>query len=180
MNRKNIKRMQTQGGVTLSIQVAKKAVPNWFTIGNLLCGLFSITSNMNDYLRMSAIFIFLSAFFDLLDGRVARKLKVNSDLGVELDSLADIVSFGVAPAILFHTLSPPSILTLISFMIYPAMGAIRLAKFSVKPTIGYFIGIPITAAGLIMAGMAFFLYSNSYITLILAILMVSPIKVKKL
>lgn len=68
-----------------------KAVPNLFTIGNLLCGVFSITMNMSDYLEVASIFIFFSAVLDLLDGRIARKLKVNSEFGVQLDSLADLV-----------------------------------------------------------------------------------------
>lgn len=157
-----------------------KVVPNLLTIGNLLCGVLSITFNMSGLLKASAIFIFLSAVFDLLDGRVARKLKVNSEYGVELDSLADIVSFGVAPALLFHSIAAPSILTSLAFILFPIMGALRLAKFSVKPTIGYFKGLPIPAAGLPLAGMGLFLYSNAWITLILALLMVSPIRVKKL
>ena len=70
---------------------------------------------MSEYLGTS-ILIFFSAVLDFLDGRIARKLKVNSEFGVELDSLADIVSFGVAPALLFHTIATPSILT---FGIYP-------------------------------------------------------------
>ncbi|TKI82912.1 CDP-alcohol phosphatidyltransferase family protein, partial [Bacillus mycoides] len=117
-----------------------KAVPNLFTIGNLLCGVFSITMNMSDYLEVASIFIFFSAVLDLLDGRIARKLKVNSEFGVQLDSLADIVSFGVAPALLFHSIATPSILTSLAFILFPTMGALRLAKFSVKPTIGYFKG----------------------------------------
>ncbi|SMQ86609.1 CDP-diacylglycerol---serine O-phosphatidyltransferase [Bacillus sp. OV166] len=157
-----------------------KAVPNLFTIGNLLCGVLSITFNMSGFLEVASIFIFFSAVLDLLDGRVARKLKVNSEFGVELDSLADIVSFGVAPVLLFHSLAAPSILTSLAFILFPTMGAIRLAKFSVKPTIGYFKGLPIPAAGLPLAGMGFFLYSNAWITLFLALLMVSPIKVKQL
>ncbi|EJR45817.1 CDP-diacylglycerol-serine O-phosphatidyltransferase [Bacillus cereus VD107] len=157
-----------------------KAVPNLFTIGNLLCGVFSITMNMSDYLVVASIFIFLSAVLDLLDGRIARKLKVNSEFGVELDSLADIVSFGVAPALLFHSIATPSILTSLAFILFPAMGALRLAKFSAKPTIGYFKGLPIPAAGLTLAGMGLFSYSNAWITLILALLMVSPIRFKKL
>lgn len=156
-----------------------KAVPNLFTIGNLLCGVFSITFNMNGFLEVASILIFLSAIFDLLDGRIARKLKVNSELGVELDSLADIVSFGVAPALLFHSIAEPSIFTSIAFILFPTMGALRLARFSIKPTIGYFKGLPIPAAGLPLAGMSFFSYSNVWITALLAILMVSPIKVKK-
>jgi CDP-diacylglycerol--serine O-phosphatidyltransferase len=129
---------------------------------------------------LSSIFIFIAAIFDLLDGRVARKLKVNSEFGVELDSLADIVSFGVAPALLFHSISAPSILTSLAFILFPTMGALRLAKFSAKPTIGYFKGLPIPAAGLPLAGMGMFFYSNAWITLILAFLMVSPIRFKKL
>lgn len=157
-----------------------KAVPNLFTIGNLLCGVFSITFNMSGFLQIAAIFIFFSAILDLFDGRIARKLKVNSEFGVELDSLADIVSFGVAPALLFHSLAVPSIFTSLAFILFPTMGALRLARFSIKPTIGYFKGIPIPAAGLPLAGMGLFLYSNAWITILLAVLMVSPIKVKKL
>lgn len=157
-----------------------KAIPNLFTIGNLLCGVFSITLNMNGFYRLAAMFIFFSAILDLFDGRIARNLRVNSEFGVELDSLADIVSFGVAPALLFHSLAAPSWFTSLAFIIFPTMGAVRLAKFSIKPTIGYFLGIPITLAGLIIAAMGLFLYSNHWITILLAILMVSPIKIKKI
>lgn len=157
-----------------------KAIPNLFTLGNLLCGVISITLNMSGFIEAASIFIFFSAVLDLLDGRIARKLKVNSELGVELDSLADIVSFGVAPALLFHSIAAPSILTSLAFILFPMMGALRLARFSVKPTIGYFKGLPIPAAGLPLAGMGFFSYSNAWITLILALLMVSPIRVKKI
>ncbi|MEH7505363.1 CDP-diacylglycerol--serine O-phosphatidyltransferase [Neobacillus drentensis] len=157
-----------------------KAVPNLFTIGNLVCGVLSITFNMSGFLEVASIFIFFSAIFDLFDGRIARKLKVNSEFGVELDSLADIVSFGVAPALLFHSIAAPSFLTSLAFILFPTMGALRLAKFNVKPTIGYFKGLPIPAAGLPLAGMGLFLYSNAWITIILALLMVSPIRIKKL
>jgi CDP-diacylglycerol--serine O-phosphatidyltransferase len=135
---------------------------------------------MNGYLRLAALFIFLSAFLDLIDGRIARRLKVHNQIGVALDSLADMVSFGVAPALVFHSLENPSFLTSIAFVLFPTMGALRLARFSVSPTIGFFVGIPITAAGLIMAGMGLFLYSNPFITIILSGLMVTPIKVKKI
>lgn len=165
-------------GTTL-INFIVRTVPNLFTIGNLLSGVFSITFTMNGYFRMASLFILLAVLFDFFDGRIARRLKVNSELGVELDSLADIVSLGVAPAILFHSLEPSSPLTTIAFMLFPTMGALRLAKFNVKPTIGYFIGLPITAAGLAMAIMSFFQYSNTFVTIFLAILMVSPIRIKK-
>lgn len=157
----------------------KRAVPNLFTLGNLLCGVLSITINMSGYLELASILIFISAIFDFLDGRIARKLKVNSEFGVELDSIADIVSFGVAPALLFHSIAVESFFTSLAFILFPTMGAIRLARFSVKPTIGYFNGLPIPAAGIPLAIMGLFLYSNAWITIILALLMVSPIKVKK-
>jgi CDP-diacylglycerol---serine O-phosphatidyltransferase len=165
-------------GDTLFSQVVK-SIPNLLTIGNLICGVLSITLNMSGLIMISSIFIFIAAIFDLFDGKVARKLKVNSEFGVELDSLADIVSFGVAPALLFHSISAPSILTSLAFILFPTMGALRLAKFSAKPTIGYFKGLPIPAAGLPLAGMGMFFYSNAWITLILAFLMVSPIRFKK-
>jgi len=165
-------------GDTLFSQVVK-SIPNLLTIGNLVCGVLSITLNMSGLIMISSIFIFIAAIFDLFDGKVARKLKVNSEFGVELDSLADIVSFGVAPALLFHSISAPSILTSLAFILFPTMGALRLAKFSAKPTIGYFKGLPIPAAGLPLAGMGMFFYSNAWITLILAFLMVSPIRFKK-
>ncbi|WP_316569979.1 CDP-diacylglycerol--serine O-phosphatidyltransferase [Neobacillus sp. YIM B06451] len=156
-----------------------RSLPNWFTIANLLCGVFSIILNMNGLILLSALLIFASALMDLLDGRIARRLNVNSEVGVELDSLADIVSFGVAPALLVYTLAPDSMLTSFAFTFYAAMGALRLARFSASPTVGYFMGIPIPLAGMVIAGMALFDYSNAYITIILAILMVSPIRIKK-
>lgn len=157
-----------------------KWIPNLFTIGNLLSGVLAITFIMDGYIRMAVFLIFIAALMDLLDGRIARRLKVNSELGVELDSLADVVSFGVAPAILFNTLIDHTWLTTVAFLLFPTMGALRLARFNVKPTVGYFMGIPIPLAGLIMAGMGYFYYTNPYITIVLALLMVSPIRVKKL
>lgn len=148
------------GGTNLFNQLVK-VIPNLFTIGNLLCGVFSITLNMSEYLGAASILIFFSAVLDFLDGRIARKLKVNSEFGIELDSLADIVSFGVAPALLFHTMAAPSILTSLAFILFPTMGALRLAKFSIQPTIGYFKALPISAAGLSFAGIGLFSYSNA-------------------
>jgi CDP-diacylglycerol---serine O-phosphatidyltransferase len=135
---------------------------------------------MNGYYQSASMLIFLSAFFDLFDGRIARSLRVNNRLGVELDSLADIVSFGVAPALLFHSMTDPSIITDIALLLYPSMGALRLARFNANPTEGYYIGLPIPIAGLIIALMGMFEYSNPYISIFLAILMVSPFKLKKL
>ncbi|MEW9667428.1 CDP-diacylglycerol--serine O-phosphatidyltransferase [Ammoniphilus sp. 3BR4] len=157
-----------------------RSIPNLFSLGNLLCGVFSITFTMNGFQRIASLLIFLAAFLDLFDGRIARKLKINNQVGVELDSLADVVSFGVAPALLFHTLAEPSWINPIAFILYPTMGALRLARFNANPTVGYFMGIPITFAGLVMSFMGLLLYANPYITILLSILMVSPIRIMKL
>lgn len=157
-----------------------RSIPNLFSLGNLLSGVFSITFAMNGFNVAASLLIFFSAFLDLFDGRLARKLKVSNQIGVELDSLADVVSFGVAPAILFYTLAEPSFLTTLAFILYPTMGALRLARFNANPTVGFFVGIPITFAGLFMGLLMLFSYTNSLITILLALLMVSPFKVKKL
>lgn len=157
-----------------------RSIPNLFSLGNLLSGVFSITFAMNGFYKMASILIFLSAFLDLFDGRIARKLKVSNQIGVELDSLADVVSFGVAPAIIFYTLADPSWITSIAFILYPTMGALRLARFNANPTVGYFIGVPITFAGLLMSLMALFSYTNPWITILLAYLMISPFRIMKL
>lgn len=157
-----------------------RSIPNLFSLGNLLSGVFSITFAMNGFYKMASTLIFLSAFLDLFDGRIARKLKVSNQIGVELDSLADVVSFGVAPAIIFYTLADPSWITSIAFILYPTMGALRLARFNANPTVGYFIGVPITFAGLFMSLMALFSYTNPWITILLAYLMISPFRIMKL
>ncbi|RKD24041.1 CDP-diacylglycerol--serine O-phosphatidyltransferase [Ammoniphilus oxalaticus] len=156
-----------------------RSIPNLFTLGNLMSGVFSITFAMNGFYKIASLLIFLSAFLDLFDGRLARKLKVTNQVGVELDSLADVVSFGVAPAILFHTMAEPGFLTNLAFVMYPTMGALRLARFNVKPTVGYFVGVPITFAGLTMSLMMLFSFSNGLIPILLALLMVSPFRVMK-
>ena len=81
----------------------KRNIPNIITLTNLTCGLLSIIFAFQGELKLSALFIFAGAFFDFFDGLAARLLKVNGELGKQLDSMADMVTFGVAPGfILFH------------------------------------------------------------------------------
>ncbi|WP_252227137.1 CDP-alcohol phosphatidyltransferase family protein, partial [Clostridium sp. ZBS2] len=82
----------------------KSCIPNIFTFINLSCGVLSILSVMYDRIDLASIFILIAGLVDRYDGRVARFLNVSSDLGKELDSLADLVSFGVAPSILIYIL----------------------------------------------------------------------------
>jgi len=96
-----------------------RGTPNALTLGNLTCGLFSLILAINGLYRFSALFIFLAAACDFFDGRVARMLGYTSDIGAQLDSLADVVSFGVAPAILAHTIRNWSFLMVIAFLSFP-------------------------------------------------------------
>jgi len=96
-----------------------RGTPNALTLGNLTCGLFSLILAINGLHRFSALFIFLAAACDFFDGRVARMLGYTSDIGAQLDSLADVVSFGVAPAILAHTIRNWSFIMVIAFLSFP-------------------------------------------------------------
>ena len=96
-----------------------RGTPNGLTLGNLTCGLFSLIMSMNGLHRISAILICFAAACDFFDGRVARMLRITSDIGAQLDSLADVVSFGVAPAILAHSITNWSFLMVIAFVSFP-------------------------------------------------------------
>jgi len=162
---------------------AKKMVrqtPNALTLGNLTCGLFSLIMAMNGFYRFSALFIFGAGLCDFFDGRVARHFKITSDIGAQLDSLADVVSFGVAPAILAHSIANWSFFMIIAFISFPLAGAWRLARFNVHPTHDHFIGLPIPAAGITVAILALFSFVSPLIMIGLAVLMVSPLQVPKL
>jgi CDP-diacylglycerol--serine O-phosphatidyltransferase len=97
----------------------RRGAPNALTLGNLTCGLFSLIMAINGLHRFSALFIFLAAACDYFDGRVARMLGVTTAIGAQLDSLADLVSFGVAPAILAHSIKDWSFLMFIAFVSFP-------------------------------------------------------------
>ena len=139
----------------------KKHIPNFITLMNLLAGIFSIYLGMKGEIQLSAALIFVAAIFDFFDGFLAKILKAKSDLGVQLDSLADMVSFGVAPAfVLFHTIEmafeiqgdfSESYLPFIAFMV-PLFSALRLAKFNIDENqSSSFIGMPTPAVALLLA-----------------------------
>ncbi|CAF0732965.1 unnamed protein product, partial [Didymodactylos carnosus] len=127
-----------------------------------------------------SLFIIAASVCDVFDGRLARYLKTDGPMGVQLDSLADIVSFGVAPVILAYSISHWSFLMTIAFVVFPSAGAWRLGRFNVNPTQDYFVGLPITAAGLIVSFLALFSYTSPLIMIALASLMISTLKVPKL
>jgi CDP-diacylglycerol---serine O-phosphatidyltransferase len=156
--------------------------PNFFTLSNLSCGVIALVFIVNHHPIPATFLVFASAFCDLLDGKVARKLKVDSEFGVELDSLSDVVSFGVVPALMVFETVPYHLISSFVLLLFPIGGALRLARFNTRPTSGSFEGLPITAAGLITAALLWFpsiYWLVPYIALLLAILMVSKIRVKK-
>ena len=166
-----------------------KYIPSIFTSANLASGFAAILIN-DPYL--SPLVILLGAFFDLLDGAIARKLNATSDFGAELDSLADLVSFGVAPAYLYfnHVLhSTNKITAAISVSFIVVFAALRLAKFNIDTEQkSNFIGVPSPASGIFFAMMVFESHSqklfnyndNTFIwislPIIFGLLMVSPLK----
>jgi CDP-diacylglycerol--serine O-phosphatidyltransferase len=166
----------------------RNSLPNMFTIGNLFLGIIAIILVFNERPELAAIFVIVAMLMDGLDGRVARALNVESEFGKELDSLSDVISFGVAPALIMYVVAFKEVTSIneattwIVTAIFPICGALRLARFNVVAgTPGYFIGLPIPAAGGVLATLALFSKElNPYIllisTLLLSFLMVSRVK----
>jgi CDP-diacylglycerol--serine O-phosphatidyltransferase len=135
-------------------KIARSAVPNAFTFANLGCGIMSLMMSFQGNYKWAGLFILLACLADRYDGRVARYLNVSNEIGKELDSLADVVSFGVAPSILafnIYGLSNFGLLGYLLLLVFPICGAYRLARFNVTQFDGEFYGIPITFAGMFMA-----------------------------
>lgn len=165
----------------------KKQIPNLFTLGNLYCGFLSIGYAANHQFKNAAVLVLIGMMLDSMDGRLARMLDAESLIGKELDSLADIVTFGVAPCFLvYYTIFfNNGVLGFAVSGLFPLFGAYRLARFNIsseKNTINHFIGVPITAAGGILALLTLFndevpSIVTTVIFTALCFLMVSTIKI---
>ena len=132
-------------------------IPSAFTLGNLFFGFWAIVQAFNGNFRQAGWFIVFAGILDSLDGRVARRMGTGSRFGAELDSLVDVISFGVAPALLIYFLefSTAGRYGWIVCFLYVVAVALRLARFNVlshgKPTPGWFTGLPSPAAGMTLA-----------------------------
>jgi CDP-diacylglycerol--serine O-phosphatidyltransferase len=135
-----------------TIKKLRSQAANMLTIGNLAFGGASVMATLNEFYSYSVLFIFIAAFLDRFDGMVARKFNQESELGKQLDSMSDIISFGVAPAILIYqlVLNEFGVAGMVFTVIYIASGAFRLARFNISESNGYFTGLPITAAGTVV------------------------------
>lgn len=136
----------------------KQHIPNLFTISNLICGSLSVVNLLEGgNPAWSGWLIFLAAFFDLLDGAIARALGVSGELGKQLDSLADVVSFGLAPSVIAYHFLSNNLSADLSFLKYitfinVAAAAIRLARFNISTDQkNDFSGMPSPANGLLWA-----------------------------
>lgn len=168
----------------VNITIIKQIIPNFFTVLNLSLGIVSIILASQEFTEYAILMIIISMFFDGIDGRIARYFNTQSDFGKELDSLCDVISFGVAPAfIMFETvLQNFAIIGIILTIFFPVAGAIRLARYNTKQsTSGHFSGIPIPVAGGILATITLYHellspYIMALVSLLLSYLMISNIK----
>lgn len=131
-----------------------KIVPNMITSGSVLCGMFSLILTYQRQFVPSALILIMAVFFDYMDGKVARSLGGSSAFGEELDSLADALSFGAAPAFLIYARYiglEGGIYGAIASAFFALCGVLRLARFNVMHVVGPFQGLPIPAAGMALA-----------------------------
>ncbi len=164
-------------------QVTIKNLPNLFTIANLVLGMVALIYALNGLYELSVSLIFIAMVMDGIDGKLAVKLNVCSDMGKQLDSLCDLVSFGVVPAAIFYSLvmHDYGTLGLVLTVLFPAAGAYRLARFNITSSSQPgFTGLPITIAGGVLAALV--LHGNIYSTWmapffvgLLSLLMVSKV-----
>ncbi len=143
-------------------------LPNLFTTAALFCGFYAIIAALQNRFEPATIAVFVAMVLDGLDGRVARLTHTESEFGAQYDSMADLVSFGLAPALIMYEWALGSMVSMGPFLsklgwlaafFYTVMAALRLARFNVQ--IGstdkrYFIGLPSPSAAAIVAGLVWF------------------------
>jgi CDP-diacylglycerol--serine O-phosphatidyltransferase len=135
-------------------------LPTLFTVGNLFCGFASLVQAATGHIELAALAILVGAVLDALDGRIARLTRSTSQFGIEFDSLADVVSFGLAPALLMYHWALHSMgrIGWLAAFLYVVCAAMRLARFNLKAAHidkRYFAGLPSPAAGGVLASLGF-------------------------
>jgi len=191
---KNLIKLIKSIQLTRGESMLKKSIPNLLTSTNLSLGVLSILETFKENYFLAAIFIIIAALIDRYDGRIARFLNVSSDLGTQLDSLSDLISFGVAPAFLvfikynFLDLDYMKVIGGCFLLSYIISGSYRLAKYNTSQFDGIFTGVPITVTGSIIALFSLVTPNNGIFSILLSIillalltyLMVSKFKFKKI
>lgn len=167
-------------------------LPNTLTLGGMFCGFYAILASFKGHFIYSAWAILIANIFDGLDGWVARLTNSTTKFGIQLDSLSDLVAFGVAPAVLIYSwgLQPFGRLGWGAAFLYVICGALRLARYNVQMGTAEskaFVGLPIPGAGTVVASLVLFyseiwgnLIGRNYVILVLpfllAALMVSTMR----
>lgn len=163
----------------------KRQIPNLITLCNLMCGVESVFASLAlGDVRMAAIWICAGIFLDFFDVLSARLLKVPSEMGKQLDSLADVITSGVAPAfIMYRLVEEPLkdiyptwivVLLMLPFLLLPAFAAYRLAKFNIDTRQSHsFLGLPVPSNALIWVGLALAGFSVSGLTVAIAVAVVA-------
>jgi CDP-diacylglycerol--serine O-phosphatidyltransferase len=166
-------------------------LPTLFTVGNLFCGYLSVWCSIRGTFQTAAILIIAAAILDMLDGRIARLTNSASRFGEEYDSLADLVSFGVAPAVLAYSwgLADFHRLGWMASFLFVVCGSMRLARFNIQTRVTdkkYFIGLPIPAAAGTIASLVlatperlverFWMAGLLILTVVLSYLMISTLR----
>ena len=176
--------------------ISKKFIPSLFTILNAFCGFMSVINSANHEYETAAIFIIIATLFDAVDGLAARLTKSSSEFGVELDSLSDVISFGLAPSFLIYGiyLNELGDIGVVVSSLVMVFAAIRLARFNVQ-LVGFdkdkFNGLPAPMAAMTIVTYILFYHDKIFslsssknfllvLSLILPILMVSRIKYESL
>ena len=155
LRRSHDRRPRVRRGVAL--------LPSLFTMGNMFCGYACIVYSLRGDFESAAPYIGVSIVLDMLDGRIARLTGTSSEFGLQLDSLADAISFGVAPAIMSYAwgLEPLGRLGMFSGFLFVSAAVLRLARFNIQSAAGgdkrYFVGMPSPAAAAIPAATVYLL-----------------------
>lgn len=156
-----------------------KHIPNSLTLGNLLAGCLGIILVFDHQMLMASACIGVALIFDFGDGFAARLLKVSSPMGKELDSLADMVTFGILPTLMLYQgmlttcesgrctgMIPSDYFPYLSFS-FAACAALRLARFNITPESNSFTGVPTPAAAMVVASFPFILLEDNFISVLL-------------
>jgi CDP-diacylglycerol---serine O-phosphatidyltransferase len=150
-----------------NLRRAMFVLPNLFTLSSIFCGFYAIVLCSGapgpQQFYQASLAVFFGIFFDMADGRVARLTRTQSDFGVQLDSLADVMTFGAAPAVIVHKwgLASLGVAGVFAAYTYVACGALRLARFNVLAQRSpgskkYFVGLPIPLAAGVLVSLVMF------------------------
>lgn len=163
---------------------------DFVTLGNLIFGMLSIFASINKSFTLAMLFMLLAVACDFFDGKFARLSKKitqqQKDFGKQLDSLADLVSFGVAPAVFGFMMGLSAWYALLILVLFVCAGLLRLARFNILPTSDYFVGVAITTNGILFPLLYFVWLLIPYpielflvVYLFMAFAMMSSVKVRK-